>query len=271
MPLRRFGIACAAVCSVSLLALLVSASPQDAFDREASAREYVQFLVLQLDQWSKEFPHQFYLAMMRPPVDASKMSESAKAGAGELGDGLQMLASLAGAKDVMTNAGFRSQLDKTLSAAKDVNQAMGSQRFPATLQSDWDQIRSTLNNLARVYRLEMLAVLEAPGGGGRGGRGGRGAAGGQQTPATAAAPGAGGGLVGYIVDNSCAKRGKGMWTNPECIARCVRDGDKIVFVTEEGKVYQIANQDKIAPDNYGQVVTVAGKTDGDTITVDSLR
>ena len=271
MLLRRFGIACVAVCSFSMLALLVSASPQDAFDREASAREYVQFLVLQLNQWSKEFPNRFYQAMMQPPVDAGKLSAGAKAGAGELGDGLQRLAALGNAKDLMTNSEFRSQLDKALSAAKDVNQAMGSQRFPATLQSDWDQIRSTLNNLARVYKLEMLAVLEAPGGGGRGGRGGRGAAGGQRAPATAAAPGAGGGLVGYIVDNSCAKRGKGMWTNPECIARCIRDGDKIVLVTEEGKVYQIANQDKIAPDNYGQVVTVAGKTDGDTITVDSLK
>jgi hypothetical protein len=269
MRLSRFGVAFLAVCSATLLALLVGAAPQDTYDRDASAREYVQFLVLQLNQWSKEFPNRFYQAMMQPPVDAGKLSAGAKAGAGELGDGLQRLAALGNAKDLMTNSEFRSQLDKMLAAAKELNQGMASQRFPATLQSDWDQIRSTLNNLARVYKLEMLAVLEAPGGGGRGGRGGRGAAGGQQ--ATAAAPGAGGGLVGYIVDNSCAKRGKGMWTNPECIARCVRDGDKIVLVTEEGKVYQIANQDKIAPDNYGQVVTVAGKTDGDTITVDSLK
>jgi hypothetical protein len=35
----------------------------------------------------------------------------------------------------------------------------------------------------------------------------------------------GGGLVGYIVDLACAKRGKGMWTNAQCVERCVRDGD----------------------------------------------
>jgi hypothetical protein len=260
MRLRRFAITCLAVCSVSLLALFVSAAPQDN-DRDTRSREYVQFLVLQLDQWSKEFPHQFYLAMMRPPVDAAKMSAGAKAGAGELGDSIGRLASLSDATDLMTNPAFRSQLDKTLGAAKDLNQAMSSQRFPAVLQSDWDQMRSTLNSLARVYKLEMLAVLDAPGGGsGRGGRAG----------AVAAAV-AGGGVAGYIVDQSCSKKGKGMWVNSECIARCLRDGDKIVLVTEEGKIYQISNQDKITPESYGQVVTLVGKTDGDTITVDSLK
>ena len=62
-----------------------------------------------------------------------------------------------------------------------------------------------------------------------------------------------------------------MWINAECVARCVRDGDKVVLVTEEGKIFQIANQDKITPESYGQVVTLTGKTDGDTITVDSLK
>ena len=41
--------------------------------------------------------------------------------------------------------------------------------------------------------------------------------------------------------------------------------------TEAGKVYQIANQDKITPESYGQVVTLIGKTNGDTITVETLK
>ena len=45
----------------------------------------------------------------------------------------------------------------------------------------------------------------------------------------------------------------------------------MVLVTEEGKVFQISNQDKITPESYGQVVTLTGKTEGDTITVDSLK
>jgi hypothetical protein len=248
--------------AVCLLMVVVCARSQDSFDREKSAREYVQFLVLQLDQWSKEFPQQFYAAVMRPPVDSSKLSEAAKAGPAELGESIKRLAALSTAPDLMTNEAFRNQLAQTLAATKEMNQAMSAQRFPAVLQSSWDQIRSTLNNLARVYKLEMVAVLEPPGSGG-GRRGGRGAA-----VATGPVPG---GLAGYIVDQSCAKKGKGMWNNAECVARCVRDGDKIVLVTEDGKIFQISNQDKVSPDSYGQVATLMGKMDGDTITVDAAR
>jgi hypothetical protein len=255
--------------AVSLLLAGVCAAPQE-FDREKSAREYVRFLVLQLDQWSKEFPQQFYAALMKPPVDSSKMAEGAKSGAAELGDAIKMLATLSKAPDVMSSAGFRAQLEKTIAATKEMNQAMSVQRFPAVLQSSWDQIRSTLNNLARVYHVEALAVLDPPGaGGGRGGRGGGG-----RGPATATAGATGpvpGGIAGYIVDLSCAKRGKGMWTNAECVARCIRDGDKAVLVTDDGKIYQISNQDKIAPESYGQVVTLLGKTEGDAITIETLK
>jgi len=251
-----------AVCAACLLMAGVAANPQDGFDREKSAREYVQFLVLQLDQWSKEFPQQFYAAVMKPPVDSTKLSEAAKAGPAELGESIKRLAALSTAPDLMTNAAFRNQLSQTLASTREMNQAMSVQRFPAVLQSSWDQIRSTLNNLARVYKLEMVAVLEPPGSGG-GRRGGRGA-----TVATGPVPG---GLAGYIVDQSCAKKGKGMWNNAECVARCVRDGDKVVLVTEDGKIFQISNQDKVSPDSYGQVATLMGKMDGDTITVDAAR
>lgn len=242
------------------LSLAVLAAPQTGTD--AYARDYVRFLVVQLDQWSNEFPQQFYQALVRPPLDASKVSEIAKAGPGELGDAIRRLTTLSAANDLLTNAGFRSQVERTLNIAKEVNQALSTQRFPALLQSDWDQIRSTLNNLGRVYKLETLAVLEPP----AAARAGRTATASAKTPV---APGSG--VAGYIVDLSCAKRGKGMWTNAECVARCVRDGDKLVLVTEEGKVFQIANPDKLTPENYGQVVTLVGKTAGETITVESVR
>ena len=93
-----------AVCAGCLLMVGVGANPQDSFDREKSAREYVQFLVLQLDQWSEEFPHQFYAAVMRPPVDASKLSEGAKAGPAELGESIKRLAALSTAPGLMTTA-----------------------------------------------------------------------------------------------------------------------------------------------------------------------
>jgi hypothetical protein len=265
MRILRYWIPPLLACAAWLTAA------QDGYDREKYARDYIQFLVLQLNQWNREFPQQFYMAIMKPPIDAAKLSEGAKAGPGELGDSIQKLAALSNAADLASNAEFRAQLEKTLAVTKDLNQAMSAQRFPAVLFGDWDQIRSTLNNLARIYKLEPLAVLEPPGGGGgRGGRGGgRGAA--AAPGATAAAGPVPGGLAGYIVDVQCAKRGKGMWANAECVARCVRDGDKVVLVTEDGKVYQIANQDKITPESYGQVVTLIGKTEGETITVESLK
>ena len=261
MRSHRFAIVCLVLCFLGLFAV-PSAAPQEKYDRDAYAREYVQFLVTELDQWTKGFPRQFYSALLQPPRDSSKLSESAKAGPSDLGDSVKQLASLRSAKDLLTNGDFRNQVDKTLAAAKQVNLAMASQRFPDPLQSDWDQIRTALNSLAEIYKVETLAVLEPPAAP-RGGRGGA-----QAAVAVALPPGA---VAGYIVDQRCSAQGKGMWTNVSCIERCVRDGDKLVLVTEEGKVFQIANQDKITSDSYGQKVIITGKTEGEIITVETLK
>jgi hypothetical protein len=245
---------------LATLCLLASLLAQDGYDREASARNYVQFLVLQLDQWTKSFPGDYNAALLRPPVDAGKLPEAAKSGATDLRESIARLAELSSARDVLTNPQFRGQVAKVMAIAAQVNQAMGAQRFPAALQSDWDQVRANLNNLSRIYKVETLAVLEPPGAG----RGERGL---KQADAAPVA----GGLTGFIVDQQCATRGKAMWVNAACVARCIREGDKVVLVTEEGKVFQIANPDKIDTDAYGQKVTLAGKTVGDTITVESLR
>ena len=75
---------------------------------------------------------------------------------------------------------------------------------------------------------------------------------------------------GYVVDQTCSGK-KAMWTDSECVARCVRRGSEVVLVSENGTVYKISNQDKVTKDSYGKKVTVTGKIDGDTITVDSLH
>jgi len=261
MFLRYVPIACVAVCLAWLPGSAPAGAAPQADDRDARAREYVQSLVVEIDQWTKDFPHEFYLAAARPPVDSSKLTDSVKASAQDLGDSVKGLSSLVNAKDLMSSAEFKAQLDKTLAAGKRVNQALGSQRFPEFLQTKWDQIRTNLNGLAQVYKLDTLAYLAPPAGRGGGGRG-------AGDVAKVAPPG---GVIGYIVDQSCALKGKGMWTNAACIAKCLRDGDKMVLVTEEGKVYQIANPDKIDSDSYGQKVIVTGKTDADTITVATLQ
>jgi hypothetical protein len=141
-----------------------------------------------------------------------------------------------------------------------MNEALGAQRFPQAIEGDWVPIRTNLNNLADIYKLQELAALEIPGAD----SGGRKAA--KNTPAIPV-----GAVTGYIVDQRCAARGKGMWTNVQCVQTCVRDGDKVVLVTEEGKVFQIANQDKVDQDAYGQKVAVTGKTEGDAITIGTLQ
>jgi hypothetical protein len=78
---------------------------------------------------------------------------------------------------------------------------------------------------------------------------------------------------GYIVDANCAaKQGAKAASekHANCAAKCIKGGAKAVLVTEEGKVYQLANQDKVV-DHAGHKVTVTGKLDGETITVDNVK
>jgi predicted transcriptional regulator len=74
---------------------------------------------------------------------------------------------------------------------------------------------------------------------------------------------------GYIIDKNCASK-KEMWGNEACAQSCIKRGAAAVLVTEDGKVYAISNQDKVK-DVAGKKVTVAGKADGDTITVDTVK
>jgi len=50
----------------------------------------------------------------------------------------------------------------------------------------------------------------------------------------------------------------------------VRDGDKIVLVTEGREDFPDSNQDKVSG-QLRQVVTLMGKMDGDTITVETVK
>jgi hypothetical protein len=76
-------------------------------------------------------------------------------------------------------------------------------------------------------------------------------------------------LTGYVIDKNCASK-KAMWGNEACAQSCVKKGAPAVIATEDGKVYAVANQDKVL-DSLGKKVTVTGKVSGDTITVDSVK
>jgi hypothetical protein len=75
-------------------------------------------------------------------------------------------------------------------------------------------------------------------------------------------------VTGYIIDQKCSTK-KGMMGDAACAKKCIDGGSPAVLATEDGKVYKISNQDKAVP-SAGKKVTVTGKVDGDTITVDTI-
>ena len=75
--------------------------------------------------------------------------------------------------------------------------------------------------------------------------------------------------TGYVVDKNCASK-KEMWGNEACAQSCVKKGAPAVFVTEDGKIYQVSNQDKVTA-HAGHKVTITGKMDKDTITVEDVK
>jgi hypothetical protein len=76
-------------------------------------------------------------------------------------------------------------------------------------------------------------------------------------------------FTGYIVDKACSTN-KAMLGNEDCAKRCLGRGDAAVLATDDGKVLAIANQDKVKA-FPGKKVTVAGKLDGTTLTVDTVK
>jgi hypothetical protein len=75
--------------------------------------------------------------------------------------------------------------------------------------------------------------------------------------------------TGYVIDKNCASK-KEKWGDVACAQDCIKKGAAAVFVTEDGKVYTVSNQDKIK-EHAGHKVTITGKMDGDTITVDEVK
>jgi hypothetical protein len=74
---------------------------------------------------------------------------------------------------------------------------------------------------------------------------------------------------GFVEDKSCAGN-PGMAGDAECAKKCIKGGDSAVLVMADGKIYKIANQDKIIS-FAGENVTVTGDLKGDTITVTDVK
>jgi hypothetical protein len=78
---------------------------------------------------------------------------------------------------------------------------------------------------------------------------------------------------GYISDAGCAKKQTakaGTADHEGCAKSCIKRGDKAVLVTPDGKIFQIANQDKVV-EHAGEKVTLVGEIDADNITVSEVK
>jgi hypothetical protein len=79
----------------------------------------------------------------------------------------------------------------------------------------------------------------------------------------------GGSWKGTISDAKCgAAHADASEKSMKCVQGCVKGGQAAVFVTE-GKVLKIANQDAVK-EHLGHKVTITGKLDGDTVTVENV-
>ena len=74
---------------------------------------------------------------------------------------------------------------------------------------------------------------------------------------------------GFVEDQRCSGMPE-MKGDAACAQKCIKGGSPAVLVTEDGKIYKIANQDKIVA-SAGQNVTVTGNLKGDTLTIDTVK
>ena len=78
--------------------------------------------------------------------------------------------------------------------------------------------------------------------------------------------------TGYVTSEHCASKGNPAAHAKGCVDSCLgKEGAKAVLLTDsDNKVVKIANQDKVK-DHAAHHVTVTGKLEGDTLTIDTLK
>jgi hypothetical protein len=72
-------------------------------------------------------------------------------------------------------------------------------------------------------------------------------------------------FTGFVEDTACSTK-PGMKDDADCAVKCIKGGSPAVLVTPDGKIYKIAEQDKIAA-HAGHHVTITGDLKGDTISI----
>ena len=79
-----------------------------------------------------------------------------------------------------------------------------------------------------------------------------------------------GSWTGWITDSHCGAKGANAKHTADCVAKCAKEGGKVVFFNEgDKKLYGIDKQDE-AMKHVGHEVKVTGTLEGDQIKVSSF-
>ena len=143
----------AALC----LAFAVPRAPaQDANRDTVYAKTDIADIVDRVEKRTGGFKDDFDKAIEHTIPNTAKMEDTAKHRADDLHDAAKKLKDVFGDKRDKADPKVREQVDRTLSAASDLNRIMIEFRFTEKLQHDWDILRSELNALAAVYSLPPM-------------------------------------------------------------------------------------------------------------------
>jgi len=129
---------------------------QDANRDAVYAKTDVADIVDRVAKRSASFKEDFDKAISHSIPDSDKLEEKAKRRADDLNDSAKNLKDVFGDKRDKNDPKVRERVDRTLSAASDLNRVMVEFRFTEKLQNDWDLLKSDLRALAAVYNLPPL-------------------------------------------------------------------------------------------------------------------
>ncbi len=80
-----------------------------------------------------------------------------------------------------------------------------------------------------------------------------------------------GSATGFVTDAKCAKAGKAGAGHAGCAKGCIGGGEAAVLVDADGKIYEIAEQDKVK-EHAGAKVTINGMiADGKISSIESVE
>ena len=147
------------ILSASLLPMAGLPRPcaaQDANRDTIMAPTDVGSVVDRIQRQTGAFKEQFDKAVSHSMIDGTQVEANAKRRADDLHDAANKLGDVFHDKKDKNNPAVREQVDRTLSAASELNRVMAAHRFTDKLHSDWDVLRAELNGLAGMYGLSTL-------------------------------------------------------------------------------------------------------------------